>query len=106
MWKTVFTMWRLVFGSKGKINKRGRRSKRKRRKNNHEKEEEGRNMFVRADKKKEGSDKVGIFFKQQNFIQLVKLKIDSVKLVHWYDETNYINTNAPISKEVLSKIKV
>ncbi len=37
--------------------------------------------------KREGSDKVGIFFKQENFIQLVKLKIDTVKLVHWYDGT-------------------
>jgi hypothetical protein len=38
MWKTVFTMWRLVFGSKGKNNKTRRRSKRKRRKNNQEKQ--------------------------------------------------------------------
>jgi hypothetical protein len=50
MLKTVFTMWRLVFGSKGKNNKRRRRSKEKKR----------RNMFVKA-RKKEGSDKVGIF---------------------------------------------
>jgi hypothetical protein len=53
-----------------------------------------------------GNDKVGIVFKQQNFIQLVKLKIDSIKLVHWYDGTHHINTNAPINKEVLLKVKV
>jgi len=32
MSKTFFTMWRLVFGSKGKYNRRRRRSKRMRRK--------------------------------------------------------------------------
>jgi hypothetical protein len=35
--ETVFTMWRLDFGSEGKNNKTSRRSKRKRRKNNQEK---------------------------------------------------------------------
>jgi hypothetical protein len=36
----------------------------------------------------------------------MELRIDSVKLVLWYDETRQINTNAPISKEVLPKVKV
>jgi len=61
-------------------------------------------MFVRVGEKK-GQWQSGSFFKQQNFIQLVKFKIDSVKLVHWYDGTRKINTNALISKEVLPKIK-
>jgi hypothetical protein len=36
----------------------------------------------------------------------MELRIDSIKLALWYDETRQINTNAPISKEVLPKVKV
>jgi len=36
----------------------------------------------------------------------MKFIIDSFKLVDWYDGTRQVNTNASISKEVLSKVKV
>jgi hypothetical protein len=36
----------------------------------------------------------------------MELRIDSVKLVHWYDETYHINTNVAKSKEVLQKVNV
>jgi len=61
MLKIVFTMWRLVFGSKGKNNKRRRRSKRKRRKKMEEKKIRKEKYVCEGVKKKKAVTKWEFF---------------------------------------------